>query len=77
MTNSPKDSFNACEDFFLSVTSAHILGAPMHILGMGSLNDYPTMYEFPPNVGGLPMEQKQTITSTVAHDILSYQSIFA
>ena len=37
----PKQDFNACDDFFEIVMTAHILAAAMHLFGMENLQDTP------------------------------------
>ena len=71
VTDSPKDSFNACEDFFESVVRSHMVAAAMQTLGMKNTHDSPTMYKFPDNVDSLPNEQRKELLSTVARDIVS------
>ncbi len=43
----PMDNLDACEDFIVLVTEAHILSAAMTIFNMNSLDDRPSMM-FPP-----------------------------
>ena len=40
--NKPKSNFNACDDFFEVIITAHILAAAIEVLGMKSLGDTPS-----------------------------------
>ena len=71
VTDSPKENFNACEEFFLTAVHAHIAAASMQILGMNGLQESPTKYVFPDNIDSLPGEQKKNLLQTIACDILS------
>lgn len=44
MVNDPKKNMNACEDFFLNVTDAHILAAVMTEHDMSSMDEVPTEF---------------------------------
>ena len=59
----PKDDYNACDDFFMLVLSAHILTAAMEFLGMGSLDDDPNPDIIPEGVHGFEKDLKKDILS--------------
>jgi hypothetical protein len=40
----PTKDFNACDDFFQAVVSAHIIAATMKVLKMKSVSDMPTAF---------------------------------
>ena len=42
VVNKPKSNFNACNDFFEVIITAHILAAAIEVLGMKSLGDTPS-----------------------------------
>ena len=47
MVSDPMDNYNACDDFFVLVVHCHILSAAMQILGMNSMDDYPSEQVLP------------------------------
>ena len=57
----PKSDFNACEDFFTTVTEAHILAAAMNFFGMSSLIDEPSSIYFPEMLNKLTLLQKRRV----------------
>lgn len=61
----PKDDYNACDDFFMLVLSAHILTAAMEFLGMGSLDDDPNPDIIPEGVHGFEKDLKKDILSSI------------
>ena len=44
------DSYDGCEDLFLSVGKSYIVTALLTFFGMESLDSYPTLNNFPPNM---------------------------
>ena len=46
----PKKHFDACQDFFMLVLSAHILVASMEVLGMQAVTDIPSETLIPSDV---------------------------
>ena len=61
----PKDDYNACDDFFMLVLSAHILTAAMELLGMGSLDGDPNPDIIPEGVHGFEKDLKKDILSRI------------
>ena len=57
--NKPKNCFDACDNFFMLVLTAHILSATMHFLGMDNINDDPNPIIIPSEVQQLGKEDKK------------------
>ena len=66
----PKDTFHACEDFFLTVVRAHIIAATLKTLGMDNIHDKPLLYSLPQNLESLPDHDLQSLLFSLVRDIV-------
>ena len=66
----PKRNANACENFFLLVSTCHILTAAMEVLGMSSLEDSPSQF-VPENAWLLTDKEKEDLLSCICKTILN------
>ena len=71
VSDTPKSSFHACEEFFVHAVVAHILAAALKVLGMKELHQAPETYQLPDNLASLEPEQRRLLLQTIANDILS------
>ena len=62
MGTKPKKNFDACDDFFMLVLTAHILSASMNFLGMATIDDDPNPDTIPPEVRELSKKGKKYLT---------------
>jgi len=69
----PIDSFDACEDFFVLVTEAHIVAATMKLLQMETLNDTPSKQYAPQGdfTWTQPAEERKTTLKQIINAIVS------
>ena len=69
----PTKDFNACDDFFQVVVSAHIIAAAMKLLKMKSVNDVPTPFTAvgakPDEVWMLDEEKRKKVLDDVCSEI--------
>ena len=62
---------NACEDFFTTVTEAHILAAAMEVFQMDSLEDRPSTDHFPNNSSHLDSLQRRQLILLGVKEVLA------
>ena len=62
---------NACEDFFTTVTEAHILAAAMEVFQMDSLEDRPSTDHFPSNSSHLDSLQRRQLILLGVKEVLA------
>lgn len=70
VSDTPKSSFNAYEDFFLNTVVAHCVAAALKVLGMGDLQQPQTRYVFPDNLSTLSQQERHSLLSTICKDTL-------
>ena len=61
MVKSPKESFTACEDFFLLVVEAHIVSAALKCFDMSTVDDSPCKSLFPEGSSDLEDKQRRNV----------------
>ena len=61
VVKSPKESFTACEDFFLLVVEAHIVSAALKCFDMSTVDDSPCKSLFPEGSSDLDDKQRRNV----------------
>lgn len=70
VVKSPKESFTACEDFFLLVVEAHIVSAILKCFEMSSLDDTPCKSWFPEGSASLNPLERRNVMMLAVHTVV-------